>query len=221
MQRAGLRRRRRQTRQGPYVKERPGGWTDSHRFGPSDDKPMQQQRSQKARRMKKKATPALAWKPVVTRQQLAALMGVHPDRVSHYTRDGMPVLNRGGHGRESAYDAVECLAWLRLQGGQDAKTAAQTRSYNASARLNELKHARETGLLVSREQVIREGRACIVGWKAKILSLAQRAAQHGVIELGQVRRLQLFCRDILTDISQWKTVADCQAAIEETEAANG
>lgn len=55
---------------------------------------------------------------IVTRHQLAAILGVHPDRVSEYGQAGLPVLHRGGVGgsqeqRRSRYDAIACAQWVR------------------------------------------------------------------------------------------------------------
>jgi phage terminase Nu1 subunit (DNA packaging protein) len=54
----------------------------------------------------------------VSRHQLAAILGVHPDRVSEYGQAGLPVLHRGGAGgsaesRRSRYDAIACAQWVR------------------------------------------------------------------------------------------------------------
>lgn len=55
---------------------------------------------------------------IVGRQQLAAILGCHPDRISEYTHAGMSVLHRGGVGgdeghRRSRYDAILCAQWVR------------------------------------------------------------------------------------------------------------
>src|SRR5687768_9128441 len=62
------------------------------------------------------AVPVPAWR-LVTREQLATLMGVHPDTVTDNVRRGMPMVSKGGHGKEGAYDAVACLDWQRSQLG--------------------------------------------------------------------------------------------------------
>ena len=92
--------------------------------------------------------PSPPWSHV-DREQLAELMGVHPDTVTDFTRKGLPVITAGGHGQRSVYDAVACLAWWRERQGKNAKDAAHTRALEASAKLNELKYQRERGELVS------------------------------------------------------------------------
>lgn len=49
----------------------------------------------------------------VDRVQLAAILGVHPDTISDFARDGMPVLEPGGRGAPGTYDAVACSIWWR------------------------------------------------------------------------------------------------------------
>ncbi len=51
---------------------------------------------------------------IVSRHQLAAILGVHPDRISEYSSAGLPIVHRGGRGRgPSMYDAVACSEWVR------------------------------------------------------------------------------------------------------------
>lgn len=141
---------------------------------------------------------------------------MHPDTVSQYTRSGMPVVKHGGHGAESVYDLVACMKWYRQQIGKNAKDEAQTRALTASAKLNELKLERERGEVWPREQIIREGQAYAKGWSAQVRSLPRRAVQLGIVNPENEPGLTSLCRDVLTEISQWKTSADAaQAGAEE------
>jgi hypothetical protein len=154
------------------------------------------------------ATAHGAWRRI-NRVQLAALLGVHADTITDYTRTGMPVLMAGGRGREGAYDAVDCLAWWRERQGKNAKEAAQTRAFDASAQLNELKLARERGELWPRDVIVQEGQAFTKGWTAQVRALPRRARHSGVITTGeQEAALAALCRQILQEIASWKTAAD-------------
>lgn len=154
---------------------------------------------------------------VMNRVQLASLMGVHEDTVTDFARNGMPVLRRGGAGKEGQYDVVDCMAWWREQQGKNAKEAAQTRLYQANAQRAETELQRMRGALSSREDVVHAGQAFVKGWTAKILSAPTRMRQIGVITREQEAGVASFCRDILLEISSWKTVADALAT--ETEPA--
>jgi len=146
--------------------------------------------------------------PKVNRQQLSELLGVHPDTVSQYARAGMPIVKQGGHGAESVYDAVACLKWYRQQIGKNAKDEAHTRALTASAKLNELKLERERGDVWPKDQIIREGQAFAKAWSAQVRSLPRRAAQLGIVTPEKEPALTSLCRDVLTEISQWRTSAD-------------
>src|ERR1043165_8937740 len=117
-----------------------------------------------------------AWR-VVTREQLAAAMGIHPDTVTDNVRHGMPILRRGGAGKEGAYDLVACLAWQREQLGKNKKDNAQTRVFDLTADLKKLELDLEMGRLVVREQVVKEVQAFGKGLQAMIRALPRQCVQ--------------------------------------------
>lgn len=148
----------------------------------------------------------------VNRPQLARLLGVHPDTVTDYVRKGMPTITTGGHGRESAYDAFACLDWWRQGQGKNVKDVAQARSYESTAKLNEVKLAEKKGELLPRAQVVAEGQQYTRAWAAQVRGLPRRLEHAGVIERHQVTAVAAACRDLLTDIAGWKTTADLKHA---------
>ncbi len=152
-----------------------------------------------------------AWRHV-NRLQLAALIGVHADTVSDYARGGMPVITRGGAGQESDYDAVECLAWWRAHQGQDAKEVAQTRAYNAQAKLNELKLEVQRKALVPIEDVILAGQGYTKAWVAKIRAFPRQLVQTGLIAREHEEALVTHVHALLIEISQWKMPGDSMRA---------
>lgn len=62
-------------------------------------------------------------KPVIVdRVQLAALIGVHVDRITEYRLAGMPCLQQGGLGgraedKRSLFDAIAAVRWVRANRG--------------------------------------------------------------------------------------------------------
>ena len=46
-----------------------------------------------------------------TRREVAASFGVSPLRVTKWTAAGMPVVDRGGPGKESRYNLADVVAW--------------------------------------------------------------------------------------------------------------
>jgi hypothetical protein len=125
-----------------------------------------------------------AWRRI-NRVQLAALLGVHADTITDFARDGMPVLVAGGRGKESAYDAVDCLEWWRARQGRDALTAAKTKSTENDAVLKALKIAREEGSLLPREDVVRQGQAVQKGLATQVRALPRRARHAGIVRVGR------------------------------------
>lgn len=152
---------------------------------------------------------------IVNRDQLAALLGVHQDTITEYARNGMPMLARGGYGREGAYDAVDCVAWWRSKQGKNAKENAQTRAFTVSAELNELKLAQQRSELVSSTEVIAAGQAFTKGWTAMVRALPRQAVQAGVIEREREPQLLALVRPILQEIAGWRVVAQIADAVTD------
>lgn len=160
-----------------------------------------------------------AWRRV-HRVQLSELLGVHPDTITDYAKQGMPVVSRGGRGRESSYDTVECLAWWRERQGKNAKEAAQTRLYENNASLAELKIAREEGAMLPRDEVVQDGQAVIKGWTAQVRSIPRQARHAGIVSSQeQEAGLAGLVRTILLEISSWKVAADIGRATKAADAA--
>lgn len=160
-----------------------------------------------------------AWRRL-TRVQLAECMGVHPDTITDYAKQGMPVIARGGRGRESSYDAVECLAWWRERQGKNAKEAAQTRLYENNASLAELKIAREEGAMLPRDEVVKDGQTVIKGWTAQVRAIPRQARHAGIITTpAQEADLGGLIRNILLEIASWKVAADIRRSTKAADAA--
>lgn len=154
----------------------------------------------------------------VNRVQLAALLGVHPDTVTDFARDGMPVQTAGGRGRESVYDAVDCLDWWRQRQGKNAKEAAQTRAYEAQAKLNEMKIAVQRGELVPRDEVIQTGQAFVKAWTAKVRGWPRRLVQAGIVTREQEGQVTGLALELLREMAGWKTAADLKRAAKDEDA---
>lgn len=146
----------------------------------------------------------------VNRLQLAKLIGVHPDTLSDYTRDGMPVITRGGRGRESQYNAVECLDWWRQRQGKNAKEAAQTKTYETQAKLNELKIAIQEGVLLPKEDIVLAGQQQVKSWVAKIRALPRQMVQAGIITVDTEPKVANLLRSALKEISDWNSIKDAK-----------
>lgn len=163
---------------------------------------------------KPKPSPTEPGWQTVTREQLARLMGVHPDTVTDNVRRGMPIVRRGGHGQEGAYDAVACLEWQRSQLGKNAKDAAQTRVYDLTAQLKALELELQKGELIERATVVREGQVFGKGLLAMVRALPRRLVNAGVMPAEQESAAVDVCRDLLLEISRWQKPSDVLRSVK-------
>jgi phage terminase Nu1 subunit (DNA packaging protein) len=67
--------------------------------------------------------------PLLTRRELALVLGVHMQTVTKWERDGLPVANRGRRGKPSTYRESDVRAWLKSR-----EVAAQSGQANDVAR---------------------------------------------------------------------------------------
>lgn len=155
---------------------------------------------------------------LVTRHGLASLFKVTAGTITRWERDGMPVAKRAPRGQHSLFDVEAVRAWRQsVEASTDGNastslTTSRAQLADAQRIKVELDIAARRGELVSREQVIREGQAHVKGWTAMLRSLPRRAAQLGILEAAQVPALEALVRDVLTEISSWRTAADARAA---------
>lgn len=160
---------------------------------------------------------------VVTRQQLADLIGINADTIWRMVNEGMPFIKKGGSGRgdQSQFDAVECLTWWRdrLPGPKEKETV-QLEKMRLDIQLTQMKLDEQHGRLVSVDEVIRDGQTVAKGWMTELLALPRVAIQHGVLAPDQEPALAALCRDIAERIATWRSIPAVQRRIEELNAAH-
>lgn len=141
---------------------------------------------------------------IVSRIELARLMGLHPDKVSSRVELGMPVVEHDARGRAVKFDAAACLAWERSRrvGSLDAERARRERS---QAELNELKLARGRGELapvMDFEKAwtgeIIAVRNHLLSWPALLTPKLTRAAAEGEAPVASLLKEEV--RQILTEL---------------------
>lgn len=152
-----------------------------------------------------------------TRQQLADLLGVTPNHITKLMEQGLPCAQvGGGRGKPSQFDVVACLAWWReRQAATDADSGTSAREAYLQALTARVQQdiAVRAGELVSRDEVILAGQGYTKAWTAKVRALPRRAVQEGVIQPKQEAALTRLCRELLTEIAGWKTVADTKGSV--------
>jgi len=118
---------------------------------------------------------------IVGRVMLARLMGRHPDRVTKYLGEGMPVLKAGGRGKESEFDAIACLAWERERRPMATKDVEQTRYYRVQADKIEQEIRKRAGALIEAAEVEHGWAGMVLAMRERLLSLPTTALQRNVI----------------------------------------
>jgi phage terminase Nu1 subunit (DNA packaging protein) len=78
---------------------------------------------------------------MLTRPALAQALGVHPQTITKWERDGMPVAKRGARGTSSRYDRRAVETWLQ------AREQARQTSDVASLQLERARQARAQALV--------------------------------------------------------------------------
>lgn len=145
---------------------------------------------------------------------------MHPETVSDYTREGMPVLARGGHGVKSTYDLVSCTTWWRNNKTELSKPAAAlARNQEAAAEFNELKVAEKKGALVPLDEMIRDGQAYTKAIAAAVRGFPRQLVLDGIVTRDQEHAIAAKCRELMSTISSWQTLEDAiRAAAQEPDA---
>lgn len=171
-------------------------------------------RSKRGTPRKSKAKPAAGGANLLTRQQLATALETTAGTITRWERDGMPVAERAPRGKPSLFDLQAVRAWRATVDAQPDRAAtfslASAKAKESEKRTEklELEIGLKRGDLVHRDQVIREAHAFGRAVMAKIRSLPRRAEHSGVIERVQVAGLEALCRELLEEISGWKTFGD-------------
>lgn len=139
---------------------------------------------------------------IVNREQLAELMGVHPDTIHEWQRAGMPVIARGRRGRASKFNGPACVAWWNERRGRlTPLEAAQVRRLTAGAQLTELAIDRMAAGLVKAEEADAAFDSYCLAWQAMVRRLHTRAvaALPGRVDAAG---LQQLCEALVADIEK-------------------
>lgn len=149
------------------------------------------------------------------------LGGIAERTFAQLEAEGVIVPLRRGRGRRpSVYDLrVIVPAYLDYTSKSRVVSDREARAMRdrSLAELNDLRIKREKGQLIPRQQVIAEGQAYTKAWTAMIRALPRRMAQAGLVN-GHQAQVEGFCRDILSEISRWRTVADLEPLLDNDEA---
>lgn len=138
----------------------------------------------------------------VNRVDLARLLGVYVDRVTKYVGEGMPVAKAGGRGKESEFDAVECLAWWRARRAPGTTEQERTRYFKASADKIEQEVRKRAGELIEDTEVDQRWAGMVAAMRERMLALATVALQRKLIRAEDEDELIRLVDDALSELAQ-------------------
>lgn len=158
-------------------------------------------------------------KKLLTRQELAAHFQVQPGTITRWERDGMPVEKKRSRGKATLFDLAAVEKWkadtdvARLAEGLslEQERALATREQRIKT---EMENRVRRGELVEREDVVAAGLAYTKAWVAKVRGLPRALFLAGLINREQEAAVAVLCRELLTEIAMWKTVADAERTAE-------
>jgi phage terminase Nu1 subunit (DNA packaging protein) len=154
----------------------------------------------------------------VTRREAAERLGRSLTTVERLVAAGR-LTPAGKRGKEHVYDLAQVdalaaeLAAPEVSIGLDADVKTERARLLKAQRLRvERENAVRAGELVERAHVIAAGQTFGRALAAKIRALPHRAGQIGLVDRDGVAALADLCRDLLDEISSWKTLDDLEAA---------
>lgn len=140
---------------------------------------------------------------IVKRVELARLLGAHPDRVTKYVSEGMPVLKAGGRGKESEFDAVACLAWWRERRAPGTTEQERTRHYKAMADKIEMDIRHRLGETIEAADVDTRWAGMVLAMRERMLAIPTTALQRGLLALPAAEEgLIELVDDALSELAQ-------------------
>jgi terminase small subunit / prophage DNA-packing protein len=165
--------------------------------------------------------------PLLSRTELAALLGVNPVTITKWQGEGLPVAQRGGRGRESKYRMAEVWAWGLARerarasagtngGGADMSLPVERAKLSRiQTQLAQQKFRKAEGELLEAHEIGRTWSLIVLAIKAKLLALATAVADRvvsavrGAADDAEARASVMAIltgevRDILRELAGWK-----------------
>ena len=150
------------------------------------------------------------------RTALAAAIGANPYTITRWQRDGLPVADRGGPGRESKYSLPAVIAWrvareTSRNGGAGAVSLEVERAKlaNVQTRRAEVELLAKSAQLLPLIEMERVWSAAVAEIRARLLALPMAMAEPCLAAAqtdgapGIQRMLTAAVRDGLRGLAQW------------------
>lgn len=157
---------------------------------------------------------------LVSRAELADVMGVTPPTVDRWVVRGCPVENKGGRGRAYQFNTAVVKEWLLeeeraslLSTADASETELLRRELSAKTELAELKLAREKREVAPVTELTRALSIAFAGVRSNMRTIADRVPRMIVGELDE-RRIKNVLR---AEIDQALLVMSKEALVEEDD----
>lgn len=164
---------------------------------------------------------------LVSRGDLADLMGVTPPTVDRWVARGCPVGKEGGRGRAYQFNTADVIEWLRQDDRNAARSTADAseaelmrRELAAKTEFAELRLAREKGLVAPVAEMTRAMRLSNAAVRANMRTIPDRVPRMIVGELdeGRIKTvLRAGVDQALLALSKETLVAEDDLAAEDDE----
>jgi phage terminase Nu1 subunit (DNA packaging protein) len=168
---------------------------------------------------------------LLTRRELAELRDVHPQTVTKWESEGLPVAEKGGPGRPSHYDPDEVADWLASReasaknGTRFDLVQERARKERAQAQLAELNYQERLGELLEKDDVAKTWESEVAAARAILLAVPQtwadRIHRAGALDgvAGVERELRVMARETLRELTDPERDLDGDAQGDELETA--
>lgn len=142
---------------------------------------------------------------ILTRCELAHLVGLTPDSVTRYISLGMPgvIETGGGRGKTTKIDLARALPWLlaRAPAPRPGKLTARDRYYTARAEEVEMTNRVNRGELLEARDIDKAWAATVIAVRERLLGLAGTALQRGLVTPEREEQLDGLMRDALRELA--------------------
>ena len=139
---------------------------------------------------------------LVNRLELAELLGVHPDRITKFAGEGMPVEKQGGRSKAGEYDAAACLRWARERRAPGNQEQERTRYFAAQADKTELENRVRRGEVAELAAMESTVAGLVVAARDRLRGIPAVARQTGLVDKAGEEALARLIDDALVELAE-------------------
>lgn len=151
---------------------------------------------------------------IVSKAELAKILGKDEKTLLRWHKDGLPIRKRGKRGVASQYDTEEVVDWLVAQAGTKKEMdSARIRLANAQARKVEIEIERMEGEQIALEDMKLLWANVLARFRAKILALPARLAMQ-LADMNDPKKIERLlknhCAEALNELAEYDPETNTQ-----------